>query len=153
MRLEDCLPHRKSPRLKEYDYRTPNYYFVTICTYEKKCIFGEPEKMNDIGKIAKDGFQMIEDAFSGVTVDISIVMPNHVHAIIVLTDDSHNLSAIVGSYKSYVTRKIHAQYPNQKVWQISFHEHIIRDRKGYEKIWEYIAYNSLKWKDDCFYTE
>lgn len=145
------FPNRKSPRLKEYDYRTPNYYFVTICTHEKKRIFGEPENLNDIGKIAHAGFQMVEEVFPGVRINISTVMPNHVHAIVVLVDDSHDLSAVVGSYKSYVTRNVHIRYPNLKIWQKSFHEHIIRNQKSYEKIWNYIENNPLKWQEDCFY--
>ena len=150
---ENRFPKRKNPRLKEYDYNTPNYYFVTICTDRKTCIFGSPEKLNKYGIIAKQGIEIISDHFSGVLVDKYVVMPNHVHIIIVLTTTDKSLLSVVGSYKSYVTKYIHKFDPIRKVWQKSFHEHIIRNQKSYEKIWNYIETNPIRWEEDCFYKQ
>ena len=50
-----------------------------------------------------------------------------------------------------VTRQIHEINPGMDVWQRSFHDHVIRNQKQYEKIWEYIENNPLKWDEDCFY--
>jgi len=90
--------------------------------------------------------------FPCVTVEKSVIIPNHVHAIISLTEGV-NLSAVVGSLKSAVTKQVHEIRPGEKVWQASFHDHIIRNEQDYLKIWEYIDTNPLKWKEDCFYTE
>ena len=62
-----------------------------------------------------------------------------------------NLNQIVAQYKSGVTRKIREILPDMRVWQRSYHDHVIRDQKGYEKIWTYIENNPLKWEEDCFY--
>lgn len=148
---DSTLPQRKHPRLCYYDYSTPGYYFVTICTHEKRCIFGSPMHLNQLGRIADAAFGEISEHFPNVQVDKYVVMPNHVHAIIVLPPGTAGLSSIVGSYKSYVTKRIHAANPNMPVWQTSFHDHVIRSQQGYEKIWYYIDSNPLKWEDDCFY--
>lgn len=147
---EKWFHDRKSPRLKNHDYSTPNYYFVTICTHEKKCIFGSPGMLNDFGKIAEEGLKKISEHYSGVKIEKSVVMPNHIHAIVVLTQDDENLCTVIGSYKSFVTRNIHKIDSGICVWQVSFHDHVIRNQQSYEKIWEYIENNPLKWEEDCF---
>lgn len=149
--MEITYPKRKSPRLKDFDYATPNYYFVTICTHEKKCLFGKPEQLNTFGKYAESGFLGINKHFPKCKIDKFVVMPNHVHAIIVIQSGESSLSTIVGSYKSYVAKQIHAHHPNRTVWQSSFHDHVIRNQAGYEKIWTYIDSNPLKWNDDCYF--
>ena len=151
-RPDDRFPKRKNPRLKQYDYATENYYFVTICTGEKKCIFGSLNNMNIFGKFAEEGLLLIETHFPTVKVDKFIIMPNHVHAIIILSDGKVKLTTVVGSYKSYVTKKIHEISPDIQVWQTSFHDHVIRNQQAYEKIWNYIEYNPTKWEEDCFYS-
>ena len=50
---ENRFPDRKNPRIKEYDYSKRNYYFVTICTHQKQCFFGNPMKLNKLGNIAE----------------------------------------------------------------------------------------------------
>ena len=150
---EDRFHNRKNVRLKEYDYTTPNYYFVTICTDNKKCIFGRPGYLNESGKIAEKGLKKISIHFPSVKVDKTVVMPNHIHAIIELTGNDCDLTTVVGSYKSYVTRKIREIAPNICVWQRSFHDYVIRSQKSYEKIWEYIETNPVKWEEDCFYVQ
>ena len=138
MSNDERFPSRKHPRLKEYDYSTPNYYFITICTWKKQCLFGAAGSLNARGKIAEHGILQIEKHFPNVRVDHYVVMPNHVHAIIILQDDQANLTTVVGQYKSYVTRQIHKMEPDIQVWQTSFHDHGIRTQAGYEKIWNYI---------------
>ena len=147
----DRFPNRKRPRLASFNYSTPNYYFITICTHNKKCIFGKPNQLNAFGNIALQALTDIQRHFPNVTVDKAVVMPNHVHAIIVLDGHGTNLSVVVGLYKSYVSKQIHNISPNLKVWQTSFHDHVIRGQQSYEKIWNYIDGNPSKWEDDCFY--
>lgn len=144
-------PQRKHPRLKKYDYSSPGYYFVTICTHGKSCLFGLAPHLTDYGRIAREGLQYIPKHFPGVRLDKYVVMPNHIHAIVILPPGNSGLSTLIGAYKSYVTRRIHEDSPDIRVWQESFHDHVIRDQRGYEKIWLYIDTNPLKWEDDCFY--
>lgn len=150
---ENRFPNRKYPRLKKYDYNTPNYYFVTLCTGKKSCIFGQPGELNPFGKIAEEGLLQIKNHFPGVEINHYVIMPNHIHVILVLSDDRHNLCSVIGTYKSYVSKRIHEKDPNREVWQKSFYDHIIRSQKSYEKIWNYIETNPMRWGQDCFYEQ
>jgi REP element-mobilizing transposase RayT len=67
--------------------------------------------------------------------------------------ENKNISTIVGQYKTAVTKKIRETYPETEVWQRSFHDHIIRDKKDYEKIAKYIRENPINWRLDCFYND
>lgn len=84
------MQQRKSPRLKEYDYSIPNYYFVTICTQDKQNLFGkitgEEVALNKKGIIAKECLIEIVNHFTNIEIDEYIIMPNHFHAIIILQD-------------------------------------------------------------------
>ena len=147
------FPKRKHPRLRKYDYSRPGYYFVTICTGEKRCLFGTPERLNCFGQTARQCLLEIEGHFPGVRVDKWVVMPNHVHAILVLTGTGVNLSTVVGQYKSVVSRRIHAIRRDVPVWQTSYHDHVIRTEQAYLKIWNYIHTNPMRWQEDCFFME
>ena len=149
----DRFHSRKNPRLPGYDYATPNYYFVTICTWEKKCIFGSGTQLSGNGKIAEQGLLEVNKHFPTVKLDKFVVMPNHIHGIFVLEEGAPNLSAVIGQYKSYVSRQIRLRMPGVKVWQSSYHDHVIRDQKAYEKIWLYIDANPLNWEKDCFFAK
>ncbi len=147
---------RKATRIPNYDYSRNNYYFITICTHNKECLFGTTQLLNAFGRIAAQDFLNLPSHYEGVYVDQFVIMPNHVHAIIILDHDSENrltVDQIVGSYKAGVSRKVRELEKDKKVWQRSFHDHIIRNRTSYEKIYQYVKYNPLKWEDDCFYPK
>ena len=82
--------NRKAIRLKEYDYSQPGEYFVTICTYNHECVLGtivkEEMKLSQMGAIAQQCLIETPKHFPNVDLDEYVVMPNHVHAIIVITD-------------------------------------------------------------------
>ena len=146
------FPKRKSPRIPGYDYSSVNFYFITICTHEKKCIFGEPGQLNWLGIIAEENLKMIPLLNPAIRLDKYVVMPNHIHAIFDMRNDNQNLAVAIGQYKISVTKKIRERKTNFPVWQRSFHDHVIRNQSGYEKIWMYIENNPLKWEEDCFYV-
>ena len=149
------FPKRKSPRIPGYNYAVPNYYFITICTHDKKCIFGRPDDLNVYGKIAEEKLKKIPELYPAVRLDKYVVMPNHVHGIFAVEnelDGVRDLSVIIGQYKMAVTKEIRIYEPNKNVWQRSYHDHVIRNQAGYEKIWMYIENNPLKWEEDCFYS-
>ena len=148
---EDRFPNRKYPRLKEYDYSKKNFYFITICTDQKKCIFGKPKNINIFGQIAEENLLNTQKHFRNIRIDKYVIMPNHIHVIFEVVADGNNLINVIGSFKSATTRKIHEIQPNLVVWQKSFHDHVIRNQKSYEEIWKYIDGNPLKWEEDCFY--
>ena len=158
------LPTRKSPRLKGFDYSTPSAYFVTICTHEKKKILGEilspivgeglcalpKHTLTPIGKEVEVTIHYINHNEAKVAITKYVIMPNHVHLIVELSDAGGDgtppLQNIIGQIKSYSTKKY-----GGKLWQRSYHYHIIRDDADYQKIWNYIDTNPLKWEFDCFY--
>ena len=143
---------RKSPRIPKFDYTSAYYYFITICTSDKKCIFGDPMRLNMLGETARECIQEISEHYTSVEVTKSVVMPNHIHMILFVKEKTDiPITRIIGQYKMEVTKRIHRWKPNITVWQRSFHDHIIRTEKGYLKIWEYIENNPAKWEEDCFY--
>lgn len=87
--------HRKSIRLKDYDYSQPGEYFVTICTYDHECTLGEiingEMRLNKIGKIVKEEWLRTENIRPGIELDVFVIMPNHIHGIIVIKDESPNV--------------------------------------------------------------
>ena len=145
---------RKPTRIPGYDYSVQNYYFITICTHGKIKLFGKPFALNKYGQLAAEYMKRIESLFPGVKVDNYVVMPNHVHAIIVLEEEKRiNISTVIGQYKMAVTKAIRQIDPEIDVWQRSFHDHIIRNQADYARIWQYVTYNPQKWESDCFYCE
>jgi putative transposase len=81
-----AIHHRRSIRLKGYDYSSPGYYFVTICAQNRLCLFGEiiNDKMilNDAGKMIQNNWKSLSDQLSNIRLDEYVVMPNHFHAIL-----------------------------------------------------------------------
>lgn len=164
---------RKSVRLKSWDYASAGSYFVTMCTHNRQCLFGTIVSGNlspsDLGFVAITELQCLPEHYDHVAVDCSIVMPNHVHAVIVIggahrfspvaplkntanelpfkRPSAGSLSAIVRSYKAGVTRIARAQ-GLEFTWQSGFYEHIIRSDKSLNAIRAYIEANPRHWRND-----
>jgi REP element-mobilizing transposase RayT len=160
--------HRKSIRLKEYDYSTPGEYFITIYTRNRVCILGEivdvEMRLSKAGIIVKHCWKEIQKHFQYVELDEHMVMPNHIHRIIILTEPIgaiHNsplrmtqyqrrtmkLSKIIGWFKMTAAKEINIlrRMPGHSVWQRSYFERIIRNDKELDKIRDYLSNNVLKW--------
>ncbi len=147
------LPKRKLPRMKGFDYSTNNYYYVTICTAEKKHLFWERGNLSEMGKIAKEELENISAHYANVSVDKYVVMPNHVHAILIIGCDTQSekpptLSTVVGAYKAGVSRQIHRLDPTITIWQKSFYDSVIRNEQMYRDVWNYIDGNPAQWEND-----
>ena len=110
-----------------------------------------PGRLNASGIIADNCLLKIQKFNPAVAIDKYVIMPNHVHAILAVNENSPSITTVIGQYKSAVTKRIREIYPRKNVWQRSFHDHVIRDQRGYEKIWMYIEDNPRKWEEDCFY--
>ena len=166
-----------SARWQNWDYGANAAYYVTICTAHREHYFGEivggEMQWSVIGQVAHEYWQQIPAHFPYVTLDTFVIMPNHVHGIIVIdapesisappvetlhatslqtqmqsiSPKSHSLSAIVRSYKSAVTnraRQIHADF----AWQSRFYDRVIRGYAEFARIAEYIDPNITNWTDD-----
>ena len=162
--------HRRSIRLKGYDYSQAGAYYVTIVTYQRDCLFGDIMNkemiLNDFGKIADECWSAIPEHFPLVELGAYVVMPNHVHGIIVIHDGRGtiyraptieqfgkptvgSLPTIVRTYKAAVTRRIGREHNATGIWQRNYYEHIIRDEKDMQNKTDYIESNPSLWdKDD-----
>ncbi|MBE6987146.1 MAG: hypothetical protein E7432_00010 [Ruminococcaceae bacterium] len=162
------LPVRKPTRLKSYDYSTPGAYFITICAAGMKNYFsrinvGEvlapPENILSVyGKIVDRNIKALPQRYSHITVDKYVIMPNHIHLILVLktgaASGSPTIIDAVRALKSLTVRECRENgFTAENLFQRSFHDHIIRSENDYRMIWEYIDTNVIRWEKDCFYTE
>lgn len=143
---------RKNPRLNNYDYTLGGYYFITICTKDKMHYFGEiikdKMKLNDIGKLAESSIQKIAKIYNTIKIDKFVVMPNHIHIILIIEKETGlSISRVIKQYKEYITKQI-----KEPIWQKSYYDHIIRNEKDYYRIWKYIDENILKWSLDKYYN-
>ena len=164
------FPNRKNPRLPKYDYSQPGAYFVTICLKPRLPRFGEVRRGDPcgrpplpphvahtfLGKIAVDTFSYLETIYP-VSIPIHIVMPDHVHAIIVLEQwatarVAPTLGQVVGAYKSKVSTQWLAMCKERGVtmgplWQRGYYEHVIRSQQDLDEAAEYILGNPGRWAE------
>jgi putative transposase len=161
---------RKPNRLKGFDYSQAGYYFVTICTSGGTEYLGKVEDhkmiLNRYGDIAQEYWLLIPDHYEVVKIDEFVVMPNHIHGIIVIesreailpetercsvtTGKNYGLlSKVVKSYKEVVSKTVRRRLNDHTFrWQRSFYHHVIRGEIALSKIGEYIWSNPLKWHLD-----
>jgi REP element-mobilizing transposase RayT len=167
--VDSKTPKRKSIRLQGYDYAADGAYFVTLCTWKRECTLGEINNgemtLSDRGKILHEEWLRTGTVRPDVTVDEFVIMPNHLHGILILHDKEINvgatrrvaptikpgsLGAIVGQIKSIASKRIKALYGDEgkPVWQRSFYDRIIRDDRELNRIHEYILSNPSQWSED-----
>jgi REP element-mobilizing transposase RayT len=150
--MKENLPVRKKIRLKYYDYSQENMYFITICVKDRLEILGKIEEDNHIkltkeGNIVKQNIYRLEEIYTNIIVDEYIVMPNHLHILILINyKDGITISKIIKHLKTNISREI-----KYSIWQKSFYEHIIRNEKEYLKIKEYIKNNVINWRTDKYF--
>lgn len=163
------LPKRKSFRLRDYDYSQAGYYFITICTHERKNILcnivgaglcARPNiELSDLGLKVENSILNIPSIFIGIYVDQYIIMPNHFHAIVVINKaggyGNPPLQNMIGRIKSFTTYEYN-KIKNAKgilLWQKSYYEHIIRDEEDLRVIREYMDNNPAEWIEDEYYID
>lgn len=163
------LHHRRSIRLTDYDYRQTGAYFVTICAANKQCLFGEiandEMQLTQMGETAIDCWEAIPQHFPNTELDAFVLMPNHLHGIVVIQTAraqhaaplhtpphvaSGSLGAIIRSFKSATTRQINIlrKKPGETLWQRNYYEHVIRNEADLDRIRHYIEINPSKWSED-----
>jgi putative transposase len=161
---------RKSIRLKGYDYSQQGMYFVTVCTHDHHFLFGQiaEERMilNNAGRFANKCWLEIPEHFPHVALDEFIVMPNHIHGIVIINDTNvgannysplqknifrspyRTIGSIIRGFKIGVTKWFRKNANTYNVWQRNYYEHVIRNEKELNKIRGYIIHNPLKWQLD-----
>jgi REP element-mobilizing transposase RayT len=150
---------RRSLRLKEYDYSRDGAYFVTICAHRRLCRFGriahDDVQLNAEGRIIASCWNEIPKHFPTVSLDAWVIMPNHLHGIIIITTDDTNIGSsaslgiIVGAFKSAATKRINqSRAASGSVWQRNYYEHVIRDESSLNRSRKYIEENPARWAYD-----
>jgi putative transposase len=164
MPYDPNIHHRRSIRLRGYDYSQGGAYFVTICVRDRACLFGEVAggmvRANSFGEIVLRCWETLPEHYSTVELDGIVVMPNHVHGILFLGDGGGSekrpgLSEIVRGFKSFTARRINEQRqtPGTKVWQRGYYEHVVRSEQSLERLRGYIWENPAKWELDQLHPD
>ena len=139
------LPKRKRNRLDGYDYALSGAYFVTVCTHERKNLFWSDGQINSMGAMVEKAILATQNRFSEIEVISCAIMPDHIHLLLNNAGSEKNLSTIIGSFKRDLTKKMRRENPNLEVWQVSFHDRIIRDQDEMDRINAYIELNPENW--------
>ena len=164
MTYDPDIHHRRSIRLYNYDYSCEGLYFVTICTQDKRCLFGHITDstmvLNDVGEILLKTLERLPERYGNLCIDRYVIMPNHVHAILVIKQqvDGCTIGQIVGAFKSLAFQAVFNLYKEKgrtlgRLWQRNYYEHIIRDSAAYDKITDYILSNPDRWASDDMYVK
>ena len=177
MKVDNELPNRKPLRLKNFDYSTSGAYFITICTKDRKMLFSPVGADSISARMIERTFLETIDRYAGVESPIYVVMPNHFHAIITISqaiiesapagvgsradmESVPTVSKIVQSFKRYSTVEYIKMVKDgilppfdKQLWQRSFHDHVIRNPDDYYEIYKYIYENPMRWELDELYAE
>ena len=176
--------HRRSIRLPGYDYTTPGAYFVTICVQDRECLLGQivdgEMELSDYGRITTETWLWLGDHHPFASHDAWVMMPNHMHGIIMIEPDTPSVGAVrepplrqslpqspahpgkrkplgrlVGAFKTVSTKRINQARgtPGLQFWQRNFYEHIIRDEADLVHIRECIVSNPQKWELDQLHPD
>jgi len=163
--------HRRSIRLPGYDYTQPGAYFVTICTYQKQCWFGDvvngEMRCNQLGKIVDTFWQALPRRFPHIQLNDFVVMPNHLHGILIITNQGNHeqssyttekfsqpvpgsIPTVIRSFKSAVSKRINLMRRTKEpsIWQRNYYESITRIATDLYTVRQYIANNPQQWAED-----
>lgn len=159
-------PQRKCLRLEAYDYSQPGYYFITVCTRERKqealcsiepavgAIINRPPRISltPLGRIVDETIRAIPDHYPGILVDQYIIMPDHVHLILSFRNigpDGRQIAAPTPLSKIIQQMKrIASKQAGVPLWQKGFYDHILRNDADLAETRQYIRNNPLKWIED-----
>jgi putative transposase len=180
MEFDPNKHHRRSIRLKGYDYTQPGAYFITVVSYQRQYIFGEivdgEMHLNWVGRLVQREWQRLTHRFPNIELDEFVIMPNHLHGIILIikgtteTEEDNaieisrcahtceqfgkpvpgSIPTIIRSFKSAVSLRINRSRESSStpVWQRNYFERVVRDQSELKQIREYIQYNPAQWSDD-----
>jgi REP element-mobilizing transposase RayT len=168
---------RKSIRIPNFDYSAAGAYFVTVCVDKRQSRLGSITAgqmiANTFGLIAHRAWTWLQQQFPLIRVDIYCIMPNHVHALLMLAEAPGDLNSrrgalqsaptptsqeaypkplgrLIGAYKTHTTIEINRvpHTPSARFWQRNYYEHVIRNEIDYESVWNYIESNPQNWASD-----
>ena len=160
--------NRKNTRLTGYDYNTPGAYFLTICTYNRKCLLsrvvgtgvldGPRIELLPHGKTAAKYINQLNEFYDNLSVESYVIMPNHIHILLMVKEKGPSgtpvptlQNSVVSQFVSTFKRFCNKEY-GENIWQARSYDHIIRDQTDFEKHLKYIYENPFGWQKDEFYV-
>lgn len=166
------MNRRRSMRLPDYDYTRSGVYFVTICTHRFASLFGRIVNgnvhLNSLGRLVEEEWSRTALVRPSVIVDLDVVMPNHLHGLLWITESqakqiaegtatmrASSLGSIIAQFKSKVTKRSRS-LANPKlfpIWKRNYYDHIVRNEKSLERIRNYILENPSRWSEDRYYID
>ena len=170
------LSQRKPLRLEHFDYNRAGAYFITICTQNKRCLLSRivgtgvldcPQvALTSYGEIADQCINQLDRFYEHLSVDLYVIMPNHIHILLFVKPMDNNAfesgqsrtpvptgaNSVVSRFVSTFKRFCNKEY-GQNIWQARFYDHIIRNQKDYEEHANYIYKNPVRWYCDQLYAE
>ena len=163
--------NRKHIRLRDFDYSKEYGYFITICTKNREDFFWNSKEnikqcrglsvrdpsyeayLNKYGIIVSQCWNNIAHVYNNITLDEFVVMPNHIHGIIIIEKKKipDTIGYVVSQFKSAVTKKIRKISANKdlEIWQRNYYEHVIRE-KEIDRIRWYIINNPININTDKY---
>jgi REP element-mobilizing transposase RayT len=168
MRSDPLLHNRHSIRLQGYDYSQAGAYYVTMCAWQRRSLFGAIKGgimcPNGLGALIESEWNRIPE-HAAAELDAFVLMPNHLHGIIVLVGAGQrpaptaarfghvptgSLGVVVGQFKSRVTKQVMRLWPawGHPIWQRNYYEHVIRNEKEWNSIRNYVGGNPIQWEAD-----
>ena len=168
------IHHRQSIRLRNHDYSQAGAYFVTICVWQRECLFGEiidgVMRLSETGRNVHAVWEDLPNHYNQIELDAFIVMPNHIHGVIIIVgagfkpaqglqsaqlnhvsaEKRQALPDIIRGFKTFSSRRINEmrKTPGCPVWQRNYFERVIRGEREFAFVREYIVNNPLKWDSD-----
>jgi len=168
---DSALHYRRSLRLREYDYSQAGAYFITICTKNRECTFGDvldgDMVLNDAGRVVAEEWMKSADVRNEIELDAFVVMPNHLHGIVLIRRGDRpvaptsepipvsgpkpkSIGSFIAGFKPTVTKRINElrNTTGAKLWQRNYYEHVIRDEGDLNRVRQYIMDNPARWAED-----
>ena len=160
--LDGSMIRRTSNRLSCWNYANTAAYFVTLVVRERTCLFGEVVNgemiLNPFGSVVDESWRWLREQYDHIELDAYVVMPNHLHGIIVITNNQSGqsvsqgkpLGRLIGAFKTVSTKQINElrSTPGESIWQRGFYDRVIRNEAELESVREYISGNPAKWDED-----
>ena len=160
--------HRRSIRLRNYDYSRAGVYFITVCTKGQELLFGEVNdgevELSEFGRMSAEEWLNSARIRIEIELDAWIVMPNHVHGIVIIVNKRcrgdrpvarsgprpSSLGAMMAGFKPATTKRINTMRgtPGASVWQRNYYEHVIRHESALDRIRQCTADNPKRWPEE-----
>lgn len=161
-------PKRKPTRLKHYDYSRTGVYFLTICSLNKRCLFGRIRvgggvldapcvELSEYGAAIEKRLEEMARVYEHISLEYYVIMPNHIHLLVALRDGPSRTPAPTRANQTIPTfistlKRMTNRDCGCTLWQRGYHDHVIRNDADLLRVWQYIDTNPARWAEDEYYA-